>query len=266
MVIIDLSNLIVNEIHHVLFVRLEKNEKHSFNRSCLGLLFAESGTSHYLMKGRNFILDKDHMLLVPPNSDYSLISIDNSYNFVINITTVQHLELDSIVSYNVSYKNIANIINMLNETWSFKRNSYRLKSMSYIYEILAYINKVKLNDYFPSVKYDKIRPAIHYLEQHYNDPNLTNEQLSEIAGISTVYFRKLFTQKHGISPMKYVKIKRIEKAKEILDSRYYSSIASLAESVGYNSIDNFYKMFKRVTDCTPSEYVKLCAKRNKSIN
>ena len=48
---------------------------------------------------------------------------------------------------------------------------------------------------------------------------ITNDELAAVAGMSTVYFRKLFTSIMGVSPITYVHQFRTEKAKEMLAMR-----------------------------------------------
>lgn len=64
-----------------------------------------------------------------------------------------------------------------------------------------------------------------------------------MSNISTVYFRKLFTKTFGISPIKYLKKIRMQKAKELLmaDS---GSISDIARLTGFTSISTFSKVFK----------------------
>ena len=108
-------------------------------------------------------------------------------------------------------------------------------------------------------KYSALKPAIKYMTENYSDSNITNELLSELCGMSTVYFRKIFVSVYGTSPIKYLHNFRIEKAKGILKSDY-DTIEQVALSVGYNSIYHFSRMFKQYTGINPSEYAK--ASRN----
>jgi YesN/AraC family two-component response regulator len=59
----------------------------------------------------------------------------------------------------------------------------------------------------------------------------------------------------GISPISYVYELRIKKAKEMLKSDY-SSIADIAQSLGYLSIYDFSKAFKKYTGVSPLKYAK----------
>ncbi|MBQ8416169.1 MAG: helix-turn-helix transcriptional regulator, partial [Clostridia bacterium] len=81
------------------------------------------------------------------------------------------------------------------------------------------------------------------------------DMLAELCGISTVYFRKLFTQSYGTSPISYMHAIRIKKAKEMLKSDF-GTIGDLSLSLGYKSIYDFSRAFKRHTGVSPTQYKK----------
>ena len=98
-----------------------------------------------------------------------------------------------------------------------------------------------------------LEPAMEFLKTHLSDPGLCNAALAERAAVSEVYFRKLFTEEYGVSPMQYVRTLRIEKAKDMLLGDY-SSVAAIAEVTGFASVYSFCRAFKSTTGLTPTEY------------
>ena len=77
-----------------------------------------------------------------------------------------------------------------------------------------------------------------------------------VTDLSVVYFRKLFKDIMGISPIKYVQLFKIKKAKEMLISDY-SSIGNIALMLGFSNIYDFSRTFKTHTGISPKKYVKL---------
>jgi len=77
--------------------------------------------------------------------------------------------------------------------------------------------------------------------------------LAEMTGMSAVYFRKLFTEIMGISPIAYVHELRIRKAKEMLRSDH-GTLTDVALSLGYANLYDFSRDFKRHTGVAPSQY------------
>ena len=71
--------------------------------------------------------------------------------------------------------------------------------------------------------------------------------------MSYVYFRKLFKSVMGQSPIVYARSVRIRKAKEMLKGDY-GSLSDVAYSLGYPSLYDFSRDFKKHTGVPPSKY------------
>lgn len=82
--------------------------------------------------------------------------------------------------------------------------------------------------YITSDKRTYLAPAIDYIAKNFTR-RIRNDDMAKAAGISTVYFRKLFTAAYGISPAAYLQNLRINKAKDMLKSDY-GSITDIALS------------------------------------
>ena len=92
------------------------------------------------------------------------------------------------------------------------------------------------------------------MTQNYNI-KIRNDELAALTGVSTVYFRKLFTEVMGQSPIDYIQSLRIQKAKEMLQSDY-GSITDVASALGYQSIYDFSRAFKKRVGMSPIQYKK----------
>ena len=100
----------------------------------------------------------------------------------------------------------------------------------------------------------RLSTAIAYMEEHLADSALGIGRLADYAGVSEVYFRKLFLQYYGIQPVKYLRKRRIELAKALLSTGYYS-VLEVAERSGFTGNSYFTAEFKKETGLTPSAYM-----------
>lgn len=96
--------------------------------------------------------------------------------------------------------------------------------------------------------------SIHYIEKNFTAA-LTIEQLAEEAGISRFHYCRKFKKHTGMSPMHFVTLMRIERAKGLLGSSI--PVSAVAFKVGFNDLGNFIRSFKKVTGQTPSAYKKI---------
>ena len=99
-----------------------------------------------------------------------------------------------------------------------------------------------------------IKETLHEIDAHPEHPH----SLAAFAGkaaVSEAHFSRAFKQFTGMNVTDYVNAKRIILAKELLQETE-DSIAVIAEKCGFASIPHFHRMFKALTDCTPSAYRK----------
>ena len=127
-----------------------------------------------------------------------------------------------------------------------------VESIRDAYSVILMLAQARATQYSSTEKQAKIAPAMEYISENYKG-NITNDKLAAVAGMSTVYFRKLFTQIMGASPIVYVHQLRIQKAKEMLRSDY-STLSDIAQSLGYPSLYDFSRDFKKHTGVAPSKY------------
>ena len=78
-------------------------------------------------------------------------------------------------------------------------------------------------------------------------------ELAKRSGFSPSYFRALFKEANGLSPLQYQNQIKINRAKELLLSGEYN-VTETAESLGFNNIYYFSRLFKKLTGIPPSEY------------
>lgn len=84
-----------------------------------------------------------------------------------------------------------------------------------------------------------------------NPPSL--EMLGQEVGCSPFYLSRLFAKETGVSIPKFLRLKRMEKAAELLRAGR-SNVTEAAVSVGYSSLSAFSKAFVEHFGCCPGLY------------
>lgn len=98
-----------------------------------------------------------------------------------------------------------------------------------------------------------LRELLQYMKLHFQD--VTQQQLSDLVGLSTSSISQIIRKKTGKSYSEYLLEIRIQKAQELL-STTNESIEEIANQVGYNDYFYFIKVFKKATGISPSSYRK----------
>lgn len=122
-------------------------------------------------------------------------------------------------------------------------------------EVVKYIDKKKVN------KSEKIIELVKaYVEENYKEKICLNK-VSEDLNISTGYLSSIFKTSTGNNFSDYVSEVKIEKAKELIRTRYYM-MYEISDMLGYNNPYYFSKVFKKVTGYTPKEYEVLTLEKS----
>ena len=97
-----------------------------------------------------------------------------------------------------------------------------------------------------------IRQILDYIQQNYNK-DISIKLLSSSFNINAAYLGQLFKNETGEMLTNYVNGIRIEKAKEMLVNTNLKA-SEISERVGYPNTNYFYRIFKKITGISPTEY------------
>lgn len=102
-----------------------------------------------------------------------------------------------------------------------------------------------------SGKYQIISKGIIYLEEN-EELDLSVRDIAKMCNVSEIYFRKLFKEYSGITPIQFKLNKKIERARQYL---LYEgkSVRETAEALGFSETAYFCRVFKEKTGVTPGE-------------
>ncbi len=249
-----LSNLVIDEVYSATAMYNEENLPFERkNRPCWAVLIKYEGETVYRANGKEFVSNAENMVILPKGSNYSWQCIKAGHFFVIEFDS--QLQVDEIFVFPIkNSQKMLSKFRAIEQKRLIKKPFYQIESIKETYSIILELLQSLEQSYTPSSKEQKLLPAIEYIGQNYAN-KITNDQLADICGLSTVYFRKLFTKVFGVPPINYVIGVRIKKAKEMLKSDF-SSITDIALSLGYTNIYDFSRDFKKHVGVAPSKFIE----------
>lgn len=121
---------------------------------------------------------------------------------------------------------------------------------NYLFETI--LNGMEEKDRVDVNAKDKIKMAIHYIKDNYNQDIAIND-LAEHFYMSPNYFSTVFKKETGQTTVNYIKSIRLEKAKKYLEESD-KSVVDISKEVGYEDSQYFFKIFKKETGITPLQY------------
>lgn len=94
-----------------------------------------------------------------------------------------------------------------------------------------------------------------FLVNHYKQ-HVTLQDIADQVGLSPFHLERLFKQETSETPRTYLEKIRIDKAAHLLKCSSLTNL-EICYEVGFQSPSNFYKVFRSIKNCSPSEYRKV---------
>lgn len=99
-----------------------------------------------------------------------------------------------------------------------------------------------------------VSKTVEYIQLNLSKP-LSLKQIAEKIYANPSLLSRKFKEETGVGITDFINEKRINEAKLYLQ-RGYGSITDIAFMVGFNDLNYFSKVFKKITGVTPSQYIK----------
>ena len=228
-------------------------------RKTSALLLLKNCNIEYTVDGDSEIFEKGSILYLPQGSLYTSrfssdkgsadtilieFTIENDEPFSLSKEVVKVAECDAFFegSFNQA-------VDIYNEP-VFSPGHFK----AVVYSILYEISKRHRSAELCAKEYKSILPAIKHIESHYAE-NTSVSELARMCHLSVTYFRKIFKRYASLSPSEYQTSLKIDVAKRLLKSNFYS-VGEVAEKLGFDDAAYFTKVFKKSVGVTPSQYIK----------
>jgi AraC-like DNA-binding protein len=209
--------------------------------------------------GKSFVAKAGDMVLIPANVVHSARLTENSFvkkswmHFTMKQGSVEFFSAyTSPVKITLPCKTHAlKVANYVIKCGVLEEPQRTLKTSMGIFELVSIFLEHALPTKNTESK-DPISKAIKYIDYNLVE-QFSLDFLSKKFGCSPNHFIKIFKEKTGYTPIKYILTKRIDLAKSLLESTDMP-INSVMERVGFDDASYFSKTFKKMVGYSPKGY------------
>jgi AraC-like DNA-binding protein len=114
------------------------------------------------------------------------------------------------------------------------------------------LNTIQSSKYSTRVElYKRLHGAKDFIEDSFRR-NITVSDVAKHACLSTFHFKRLFRELFHIPPYQYIKMLRLNAAKELLSRNY--PVKEVCKMIGWDDASSFGRLFKKKFSVTPKKY------------
>ena len=219
------------------------------------IIFRPNGYSTVTFDGKVLETGPNSIHILPKKNGgkYTVEFLKPDYFIDIFFTTDKPFFKEPILINPVKNNKLNSLFNKAFSCFLKKEEGYEFECISLLYKIFAELQK---KNYLPESKFSKIAPAVKYIESNFLSKNISCEYLANICNISYSYLQRLFNEKYGVPPKKYIIQLKINYACDLLKNSN-CKIAETAEMVGFEDLYFFSRQFKKYVGLSPTEYKRI---------
>ncbi|WP_138755040.1 helix-turn-helix domain-containing protein [Paenibacillus sinopodophylli] len=226
------------------------------------LLLVTYGKCVYWVNEEKIILEKGDLLLIPGHISYYGKSIPTLVHtkYVINFRKTKSdcalplLQLEEPLQrklgcFEVVQERLRAVLMQFKERPAY----FEMMAVALLTEALIFINQEQDKGAIPPEKHRRVDSMKQYISSHYRE-RVTKEELGDVIHTTPNYAASLFKAVTNQTISEYVHHQRMKTAVYMLTESQLM-ISEIADYLGYNDVSYFYRIFKRSTGRSPSDFL-----------
>ena len=229
------------------------------------MLYIKKGYGHFLIKGKMQKVTAPSIVLYKPHERQNYIYEKNKNAYVFWI----HFSVSMVEHYLNKYRINYPLMKLSREFPLYEACVNRLlveiqsEFSADICGALLHTLLIDLSRVYSQTPNEASRSAnstdmlslMHELMQRTFAEDHTVKHYADMCDLTEIHFIKIFREKFGITPHRYIIHLRIDKASQLLMETTLS-VQAIANSVGFENAFYFSRLFKSITNLTPTEFRK----------
>ena len=262
----------VSKIELVLFVNKKLTSRQMENRRNHGLVYYDRPYGKLTFGNTIIEPQAGQIVYFPQGSTYDICvktAADSEGCYAINFLAPDLKETEPFVFSPKSPQAFFSLFARAEKEWKQKRAGFKEACLGYLYAVISALKNGET--YAPSAHKLLLAPAAEYIHEHYAEKRLYGAELSALCGVSETYFRRLFFEVYGVTPVEYINALRVQRAKDLLSERGHTAqnaernggreksreactIGEIAELCGFQDVFYFTRLFKKATGYPPDSW------------
>ena len=222
------------------------------NRPTHGIALHTSGCKIYhFAEGEDLRVGANDLIFLPQGSSYRVEDEEAGDCYAINFTVAGE---EVFPPFTMHLKNAGDVLRAFQNAervFSAKRTGCLTQCRAALYTILYAMMREKEQGYSNQKMHRILHPALQKIHATYTTHVPDIDSLAALSQVSPAYFRRVFLQCFGMSPVKYINRLRLARAKELL-AQSECTVESVAELAGFHNVYYFCRFFKKETGMTPT--------------
>ncbi len=250
------KNLFITAMHRVIASSMNYRARPNVrnDRPCDALVYVLDGGCRYTFRdGTDFTASPGDLVYLAAGSSYTMRLLPGVYSYIYCDFDFSEKDPDSSCRCTVGNPGETEaVVRRLRR--AYKRNDFA-DCMSLLYRVYGEMLASLSAAYVGKGARGRLEESRKRIDRALSDPTLSVGALAEEAGMSEVYYRKLFRTLYHTSPSAYLISARLRAAEELMQ---YTSLPlkECAARSGFSSVQYFCRIYRKKRGVTPSRWRK----------